>query len=95
MLRTVSPVFRGLNRPLTIWGVDRRLVFLALLMGAGTFNFFGSVVGGSAMASALFVVARLATAQDPEMPRIVLNASRLRSLYDPLKVNVPHLRRPS
>jgi hypothetical protein len=34
------PVYRSLHRPLTVCGVDRRLFFLALLVGAATFNLF-------------------------------------------------------
>ena len=30
-------VSRALYRPLTVWGVDRRLFFLALLVGAAAF----------------------------------------------------------
>lgn len=83
--RDVAPVFKGLNKPLTIWGVDRRLFFLALMVGAGTFNFFGSLGGGILMFAALWTTARVATNRDPEMPRIVLTAARLRAFYDPLK----------
>ena len=32
------PVYKALHRPLTLWGVDRRLFFFALLLGAATFN---------------------------------------------------------
>ena len=34
------PVYKALHRSLTLCGVDRRLFFLALLMGAATFNLF-------------------------------------------------------
>lgn len=79
------PVYRSLNKPLTVWGVERRLFFLAAIMGAATFNFFGSLLGGVIMFAALFVLARWATATDPEMLRILLNASRFKSIYDPGK----------
>jgi hypothetical protein len=39
-------VYKALHRPLTIWGVDRRLFFLALLLGAATFNLFYSFLAG-------------------------------------------------
>ena len=35
-------VYKALHRPLTVCGVDRRLFFLALLMGAAMFNLFYS-----------------------------------------------------
>jgi hypothetical protein len=38
---TFHPVYKSINKPLTIWGAERRLFFLAMIMGAGTFNFFG------------------------------------------------------
>ena len=40
------PVHKALHRPLTVCGVDRRLFFLALLMGAVTFNLFYSFLVG-------------------------------------------------
>ena len=32
---TYRPVYKALHRPLTIWGVDRRLFFLSLLLEIG------------------------------------------------------------
>jgi hypothetical protein len=32
------PVYRSINKPLTIWGAERRLFFLAAIMGAATWN---------------------------------------------------------
>jgi Type IV secretory pathway, VirB3-like protein len=43
---TYRPVYKALHRPLTIWGVDRRLFFMALLLGAATFNLFYSFLAG-------------------------------------------------
>ena len=81
----VNPIHRSLNKPLTILGVERKLFFLAMLIGAGTFNFFGSLLGGVLMFAVLFLLARLATATDPQLLRILLNASRFKSRYDPAK----------
>ena len=46
---TLRPVYKALHRRLTVWGVDRRLFFLALLMGAATFNLFYSFLAGLLM----------------------------------------------
>ena len=43
------PVCKALHRPLTVCGVDRRLFFLALTMGAATFNLFYSFAAGLLM----------------------------------------------
>lgn len=79
------PVYRSINKPLTIWGIERRLFFLALLMGGATFNFFGSLVSGLIMFAALCVLGRWSTVVDPQLLRILLNSSRFRTQYDPAK----------
>jgi type IV secretory pathway TrbD component len=78
-------VYRSLNKPLTIWGAERRLFFLAAVMGGATFNFFGSLLGGLLMFITLFIAARWATKTDPQILRILLNSARFRAQYDPAK----------
>jgi hypothetical protein len=46
-------VCKSINKPLTIWAVERRLFFLALIMGEATFNLFGSLPSGLVMFTAL------------------------------------------
>lgn len=91
---TYHPVYRSLNKPLTIWGVERSMFFLATIMGAATFNFFGSLAGGLLMFVALFVAARWATATDPQLLRIVLNSARFKTQYDSAKFVASQARRP-
>jgi type IV secretory pathway TrbD component len=79
------PVYRSLNKPLTIWGAERSLFFLAAVMGAASFNFFGSLLGGLLMFVALFLVARWSTITDPQLLRILLNSAKFRTQYDPAK----------
>mgnify|MGYP001201136317 FL=1 len=86
-------VYQSINKPLTIWGVERRLFFLALLMGATTFNFFGSLAGGILMFSALYILARWTTKSDPQLLRILLNSSKFKTRYDPAKHEVFDIRR--
>ena len=82
---TFRPVYRALHRPLTICGIDRRLFFLALLMGAATFNLFYSFLAGLLVAGGLFGFAQWATKRDPQMLRILLSSSRFRARYDAAK----------
>lgn len=79
------PVYKSINKPLTIWGVERRLFFLALIMGGATFNLFGSLLSGLAMFVALYLPARWTTRTDPQILRILLNSARLRTQYDSAK----------
>ena len=79
------PVYRSLNKPLTIWGAERRLFFLAALMGAATFNLFYSFLAGVLVFTGLYGFGLWATRCDPNMLRIVLASSRTRRRYDPGK----------
>lgn len=78
-------VYKSINHPLTIWGAERKLFFLAVIMGAATFNFFASLMSGMVMFAALYVFARWATATDPQILRILLNSSKFRNQYDPAR----------
>jgi len=82
---TYRPVYKALHRPLTVCGVDRRLFFLALMMGAATFNLFYSFAAGLLTFIALYVFALWTTKRDPQMLRILLSSSRFRSRYDAIK----------
>ena len=78
-------VYKALHRRLTVWGVERRLFFLAMLMGAATFNLFFSFMAGLLMFASLYGLARCATERDPDMLRILLSSSRHRRRFDPGK----------
>ena len=80
-----NPVFKSLNKPLTILEAERKLFFFAMVIGAGTFNFFGTVLGGIAIFAALYLLARWTTATDPQLLRIILNASKFKIRYDSAK----------
>ena len=78
-------VHKAIHRPLTLLGVDRRLFFLALLMGAATFNLFYSFLSGVLMFVILYGFALWATKRDPQMLKILLTSSRVRGRYDAAK----------
>ena len=82
---TYRPVCKALHRPLTICGIDRRLFFLALLLGAATFNLFYSFLAGLLVFGGLYGFGLWATHRDPEMLRILFASSRSRHRYDPGK----------
>ena len=82
---TCRVVYKALHRPLTVWGVERRLLFLALLLGAAAFNLFYSFLAGLLLFVSLYGCAWWATARDPEMLRILLSSSRARRRFDPGK----------
>ncbi len=78
-------VYKALHRPLTVCGVDRRLFFLALIMGAAMFNLFYSFLAALLVTAGLYVFARWSTTHDPQMLRILLSSSRVRTRYDAAK----------
>jgi hypothetical protein len=65
--------------------VERRLFFLAVVIGGATFNYFGSLISGIAMFVGLYGAARWTTATDMQMIRVLLSARRCRAEYDPGK----------
>ena len=82
---TYRPVYKAIHRPLTVCGVDRRLFFLALILGAATFNLFYSFLAGLLMFVGLYGFALWATRRDPDMLRILIASSKTRRRYDPVK----------
>jgi type IV secretory pathway TrbD component len=82
----LQPVYVSLNAPLTIGGAERQLFFLALVLGAATFTFFGSLLAGLVMFLALYLGARWTTQTDPQLLRIVLRSAAARARYDPAKL---------
>ena len=82
---TVHPVHKALHRPLTIGGIDRRVFFLSLLMGAATFNLLYSFLAGVLVFVALYAFGVWSTRRDPQMLTILFSSSRFRRRYDPAK----------
>ena len=83
--RRVSPVFKTMNRPLTILGAERRLFFVALLSGGAIFSLLHSLLGGIGLFIAGMILARIATQHDAEILRVLFNSGRFRQRYDPMK----------
>jgi len=83
--RRINAVYRSISRPLTILGVERKLFFFAMCVGAGTFNLLGSLLGGILMFLLLYFVARWASNTDPQILRLLLTSAKVRTQYDPSK----------
>jgi type IV secretory pathway TrbD component len=63
-------------------GVERKLFFLALIMGAAVFNLLHTFLGGILMFLVLYWFARWTTRTDPQILRFLLNSARIHTLYD-------------
>ena len=83
--RETHRVYKALHRPLTVWGVDRRLFFLSLIMGAAMFNLFYSFLAAVLTFLSLYGFAYWSTKRDPQMLKILLTSSRARGRYDAAK----------
>jgi type IV secretory pathway TrbD component len=88
-----NPVFRSINRPLTILGAERKLFFFSLVLGASVFNLLNSLTGGLGIFLALHFFARWATSSDPQILRFLLNSAKVRAQYDPMKFEPVQMRR--
>jgi type IV secretory pathway VirB3-like protein len=81
---TPNPVFRAINKPLTVAGVERRVFGLVLIASSLVLTAFG-MTGALLTFVVLFVVARWTTRRDPQFPRILVASRRFATLYDPEK----------
>ena len=80
-------VFKTMNSPLTILGAERRLFFVALLLGGAIFTLMHSLLGGILLFVVGVVIARIATKHDVEILRVLLNSTKFRARYDSMKWN--------
>jgi type IV secretory pathway TrbD component len=88
----VSPVFKAMNRPLTVLGAERRLFFVALMSGGAIFSLLHSLLGGIALFIVGVIIARIATKHDVEILRVLFNSSKFRRRYDPMKAGETQVR---
>ena len=88
-------VHKAIFRPLTLCGVDRRLFFLAMLLGAATFNLFYSLLAGCLVFALIYGLARTSVAIDPQMLQIALRSMSGRPRYDACRWSdsTPHVAR--
>jgi type IV secretory pathway TrbD component len=89
MKPTINPVFRSLNRPLLLLGLDRRLLFFLLTSAVAIFELSGALAPALVLFIALWTAARFATQKDTQALRIVLNSRRFSARYDPAKRATP------
>ncbi len=81
----VNPVFKAMNRPLTVLGAERRLFFVALISGGAIFSLLHSLLGGIGLFVVGVIIARIATKHDVEILRVLFNSGKFRRRYDPMK----------
>jgi len=93
--RRTNPVYKTLNKPLTIMGIERTAFATALFASAGFQVLFSSFFGAIAMFAVLLYFARLLTYKDPMMLLFIVQAmtGAFKSYYDPCKYTVLTIRR--
>jgi type IV secretory pathway TrbD component len=92
-MSTRHPVYKAMIRPLTLMGVERRLFFLALLLGAATFNLFYSFLAGLLTSGIVYGFARVCAAVDRQMLPILFRSFAGRPRYDAARHELGNLRR--
>lgn len=80
-----NKTYKTMNRPLTVLGAERRLFFVALISGGAVFSLMHSLLGGILLFVAGVIVARRATKYDVEILRVLMNSTKFRRRYDPMK----------
>jgi type IV secretory pathway TrbD component len=87
----MSPVFKAMNRPLTVLGAERRLFFVALISGGAIFSLLHSLLGGIGLFIVGVIVARIVTKHDVEILRVLFNSGKFRRRYDPMKADATEI----
>jgi type IV secretory pathway TrbD component len=77
--------YKTMNRPLTVLGAERRLFFVALISGGAAFSLMHSLLGGIVLFIVGVIAARRATRYDVEILRVLMNSTKFRRRYDPMK----------
>ena len=85
MDQTINPVFRALNRPLLVLGVERKLFFVLLTSCFGLFAVTSALLPSLILFVLLLSGARLARTIDPNLLQIASRARRQAVRYDPAK----------
>jgi Type IV secretory pathway, VirB3-like protein len=75
-------VFKAVNKPLLWLGVERRQAFFFLTVAAASLNLFESLLCSLVLLGFLWVFAWRMSAKDPQQPRILVKASKLKPIYD-------------
>ena len=90
-----SAVYKTLNKPLTIMGVERTLFATALFTGGGFQVLFSTFIGAIVIFAILLSLARVATRRDPKMLVFIIQAMTrtFRAEYDPCKYTLATIRR--
>jgi type IV secretory pathway TrbD component len=88
----MNPVCKAMNRPLTVLGAERRLFFVALISGGAIFSLLHSLLGGIGLFIVGLNIARIATKHDVEILRVLMNSSKFRRRYDPMKADEIQIR---
>jgi type IV secretory pathway VirB3-like protein len=85
MDQTINPVFRALNRPLLVLGVERKLFFLVLISSFALFVVTSALLPSLILFVLLWSGAKMARNIVPQFVRIALNSRQQAVRYDPAK----------
>jgi type IV secretory pathway TrbD component len=80
-----NKVYKSINAPLLILGVERRLFWISVILGVGFFNGFNSPLGGIVLFLAGMIFGRWATRTDPEILKLFFNAEKFKTQYSSIK----------
>lgn len=88
-----NPVYRALNVPRTVFGVDQRLFFICIAGAYFVFATANTIIGGLGTFIGLIFALRRIQSLDPRILDVVAKASNLKTRYDagkarPVKVTL-------
>ena len=86
-----NPVFKGLHKPLTYMGIERKLFFFICVGSVGCFNLFDSLLAGGIVFLGGSAFGYWATNEDAAFLQIIGRSSRFKARYDAAKQQLPNV----
>ena len=86
-MTTQTKVYRVVNRPVTIFGVEHKTFFLVLGSGAVLFELTANLLAALVIVTVLLPLARIQAAWEPRLFSILRASRGLRQTYDPFLID--------
>ena len=82
-------VFKSLHKPLTYFGIERRLFFCVAVAAVALFNLFDSLLAGFVVFAGGMIFGSLATNTDTAYLTILMRSEKFKARYDAAKQDIP------
>ncbi len=84
-------VFKSLHKPLTYFGIERRIFFCVAVVAVGLFNLFDSLMAGFVVFVGGMIFGYWVTNTDTAYLTILMRSEKFKARYDAAKQQLPNV----